>query len=158
MNTPPKNSAHAGLLVNQALLKLVKQYGEASYNLLFNQFGDLELSPKYANTRFANKLGYLCQTDQLQRNGMGRKAIYTLGHLAFKSKRGTALAASRRCEARSNAAIHDPIDAADSYLCHKAQPNQYDVLHAPTYMPAPTQELRPGALDFKRIASHGLQC
>ncbi|MCM2340435.1 hypothetical protein [Rhodoferax sp.] len=155
MNTLPKNSAHAGLLVNQALLKLVKQYGEASYGLLFDQFGDLELSPKYAHTRFSNKLGYLCQTDQLLRNGLGRKAVYTLGHLAFKPKRGTALA-SRHCE--RSAAIHDPIESEDSYLVSKALPNQYDVMRAPTWQASHAPVLRPGALDYQRYASHGDRC
>lgn len=150
MNTPPKNSAHAGLLVNQALLKLVKKYGEASYGLLFDQFGDLELSPKYAHTRFSNKLGYLCQTDQLLRNGLGRKAVYKLGHLAFKSKRGTALA--------QRAGALPPMEADDSYLVSKALPNHYDVMRAPTWQASHATVLRPGALDYQRYASHGDRC
>ena len=161
MNTPSKKSANAGFLVNQALLRLVKENGEASYSVLFEQFGDVELSPIYANSRFANKLGYLCQTDQLQRSGFGRKAVYALGPLAFKPQPGTLrswdamAAASRHCEARSNAAIHDP---ADSYLSSKALPNQFDVMRAPEFTPRPTTVLRPGALDYQRIASHGFPC
>ena len=40
-----------------------------------------------------------------------------------------------------------------------AQPNRYDVMRAPEYKPAAvTGAMRPGAEDFKHIASLGLRC
>lgn len=154
----PEKTCHQQSDINHALLVLVKQCDEASYSLLFDLFGELERNTTAAHTRFSKKLEYLCYTDQLQRTGMGKKAVYKLGHLAFKPQPGTALA-MRHCEARSNAAIQEPpIAAEDSYLFHKAQPIRYDVVHAPVYMPPPTTVLRPGALDFKRVASHGFPC
>ena len=152
----PEKTCHQQSDRNLALLTLVHQYGSASYGLLFDQFGDLDLNPTYAHTRFSKKLQYLCYTDQLQREGMGKKAVYTLGHLAFKPQPGTALAASRHCE--RSAAIHDPIDPEDSYLVSKAQPNQYDVMAAPEFTPRTATVLRPGALDYQRYASHGDRC
>lgn len=153
----PEKTCHQQSDANMALLTLVKQYGEASYSLLFDQFGDLDLNPTYAHTRFSKKLQYLCYTDQLQRSGIGKKAIYTLGHLAFKPQPGTALA-MRHCEVRSNAAIHDPIDPEDAYLVSKALPNQYDVMRAPTWQASHAPVLRPGALDYQRYASRGDRC
>jgi hypothetical protein len=151
-----EKTCHQQSDVNLALLKLIKQYGQACYTLLFDQFGNLERNTTAAHTRFSKKLQYLCYTDQLQRTGMGKKAVYTLGHLAFKPQPGTALAASRHCE--RSAAIHDPIDPADSYLVSKALPNQYDVMAAPEFTPPPATVLRPGALDYQRYASHGDRC
>jgi hypothetical protein len=37
-------------------------------------------------------------------------------------------------------------------------PRQLDVMHGPTYRPAPSHVARPGALDAARIASHGTLC
>ena len=154
----PEKTCHQQSDANLALLKLIKQYGEASYSLLFDQFGELELNPTYAHTRFSIKLQYLCYTDQLQRSGIGKKAVYTLGHLAFKPQPGTALAARVRSEVRSNAAIHDPIDSEDSYLVSKALPNQFDVMRAPVLQASRATVLRPGALDYQRYASRGDRC
>ena len=40
-----------------------------------------------------------------------------------------------------------------------AQPNRYDVMRAPEYRPpAATGAMRPGAEDFKHIASLGVRC
>lgn len=151
MNTLPRKTANVGFLVNQALLRLVKQYGQASYSLLFDQYGDVDLSANYANTRFANKLGYLCQTEQLQRSGFGHKAMYTLGPRAFKSKYGTA-------PVQQPQVVLTPVEAAGSYLVSKALPNQYDVMRAPQFTPPPATVLRPGALNYQRYASHGDRC
>jgi hypothetical protein len=168
MNTQPRITAHAGLLVNQALLKLVKQYGEASYGLLFDQFGELELHANYAHARFSKKLIYLCSTGQLQRLGWGKKAIYKLGHLAFMPQPGTARAArcgsgapvvAAPCGSGALAAIepdsHRPEGGPPT---SKATPINYDVMRAPTLQIALTPALRPGALDYQRYASHGSRC
>ena len=56
------------------------------------------------------------------------------------------------------AAIHDPIDLADSYLVSKALPIQYDVMRAPKLPASRAPVLRPGALDYQRYASHGDRC
>lgn len=148
----PEKTCHQQSDANLALLTLVHQYGSASYGLLFDQFGDLNLSPASAHKRFSKKLQYLCYTDQLQRTGTGKKAVYTLGHLAFKPQPGTALAASlQRTPTR-------PTAAEDSYLLRKALPNQYNVLHAPSYVPTANAALRPGSLDYQRYASFGDRC
>lgn len=158
MNAQKRNSAHAGLLVNQALLKLVRdsseagKAGEASYALPFAQFGDLSLSLDYAHRRFSDKLGYLCQTDQLLRTGLGRKAIYKLGRMAFKSKRSAALTASLP---GAEALPSEPDDACQ---VSKALPNQYDVMRAPMWQVSHATVLRAGALDYQRYASHGDRC
>ena len=168
MNTPPRITAHAGLLKNQALLKLVKQYGEASYGLLFDQFGELELHTNYAHARFSKKLIYLCATYQLQRMGWGKKAIYKLGHLAFMPQPGTARAA--RCGS-STPVVSPPYGsgalAAIEPNSHrpeggpptsKATPINYDVMRAPTLQTTLTPALRPCALDYQRYASRGVSC
>ena len=148
----PEKTCHQQSDANLALLTLVHQYGSASYGLLFDQFGDLALNPTYAHTRFSKKLQYLCYTDQLQRTGTGKKAVYTLGHLAFKPQPGTALAASlQRTPTR-------PTAAEDSYLVSKALPNQHDVMRAPVFAPSPSMALRPGSLDYQRYASFGDRC
>jgi hypothetical protein len=156
------------MLNNQALLKLVKQYGEACYGLLFDQFGELELCPESAHKRFSKKLIYLCATGQLHRNGWGKKAIYKLGHLAFMPQPGTARAA--RCGS-STPVVSPPYGsgalAAIEPNSHrpeggpptsKATPINYDVMRAPTLQIALTPALRPGALDYQRYASHGGRC
>ena len=179
MNTPQRITANAGMTNNQALLKLVKQYGEACYGLLFDQFAELELCPESAHKRFSKKLIYLCATAQLQRNGWGKKAIYTLGHLAFKPQPGTARAArcesgdpvgAAPCGSGAIAAIepnsHRPeggpptenCDADDASVPSKATPIDYDVMRAPTLQITLTPALRPGALDYQRYASRGVSC
>lgn len=164
MNTSPRNSPNAELQVNQALLTLVKQYGVAGFNLLFDQFGELELSAKYAHKRFGRKLQYLCYTDQLKRHGvgLGKKAVYTLGPLAFKRQPGTTR--SMPVATGYGTLIHAPSQANamagdDAHLATKALPNQYDVMRAPVLQAPPCcQVLRPGALDYQRYASHGVRC
>lgn len=154
----PEKTCHQQSDANLALLTLVKQYGEASYGLLFDQFGELERNTTAAHTRFSKKLQYLCYTDQLQRTGMGKKAVYTLGHLAFKPQPGTALAAKVKSLAAQPTCAPAPIAAEDSYLLSKALPNQYDVMRAPTWQASHAPVLRPGALDYQRYASHGDRC
>jgi hypothetical protein len=164
MRSALKNSPNAELLVNQALLTLVKQYGQASFGLLFDQFGDLELSASYAHRRFGRKLQYLCYTDQLMRHGMGlgKKAVYSLGPLAFKRQPGTtrAMPVTTAYGTVIHAASQPTgLAAQDPGQTSRALPRQYDVMRAPVLQAPPCcQVLRPGALDYQRYASHGARC
>lgn len=43
-------------------------------------------------------------------------------------------------------------------LPNVALPQQINVMHGPVYRPEPSPVLRPGALDYRRIASRGYRC
>lgn len=154
MSEPVKTNAQQSE-TNFAMLKLVRQYGSASFALLLDQFGEPDFSQRYALERFQKKLSYLCFTDQLVRTGRGPKALYTLGHLAFKPQPGTRAARGLEPVATRPA----PRVAADeSYQVSRAMPNLYDVMRAPVLCAPPASVLRPGALDHLRYASRGNRC
>lgn len=47
---------------------------------------------------------------------------------------------------------------APAQLPNVALPPQINVMHGPVYRPEPAPVLRPGALDYQRIASRGYRC
>ncbi|BEU96583.1 hypothetical protein ACDW_22880 [Acidovorax sp. DW039] len=47
---------------------------------------------------------------------------------------------------------------ASAPLPNLALPPQINVMHGPVYRPEPSPVLRPGALDYQRIASRGYRC
>lgn len=48
--------------------------------------------------------------------------------------------------------------SADSWVGTVVPPRQHSVLDGPTYVPEPDAALRSGALDYRRVASHGVRC
>ena len=140
---------HAQSDTNLALLNLVKQYGQCGYGLLFDQFGDLELGTEQAHRKFQKRLEYLVYMDRLEFSGHGRQRKFWL------------VPAGLPRPAMLNPACTPALTAAQaavSYVGPKVPPRQTDVMHADVYVPGPGLALRPGALDFKRHASHGNRC
>lgn len=48
--------------------------------------------------------------------------------------------------------------AKPKFLGPTTPPRDFDVMHAPPYVPPSDQAARAGSMDFKRCASHGYQC
>lgn len=130
---------------NVALLNRVARLGQCSWTDLYCFFGDQDATGKEMQPgplrRFNAKLGYLVYSGQLQRSGRGQHQVLSLGPKALGV---TALAPQVR-----------------QALCpddRMAMPRCNDVIHAPMYQPPRQQSLRPGSLDFLRIASRGNRC
>jgi hypothetical protein len=47
---------------------------------------------------------------------------------------------------------------ADNWVGAVVPPRQHNVMDGPTYVPEPDASLRAGALDYRRVASHGVRC
>jgi hypothetical protein len=65
----------------------------------------------------------------------------------------TVSAAAEAAEAAAAAAV-----APGPYVGAVVPSACFDLMHAPTYVPPAGPALRPGALDYKRCASHGVRC
>jgi hypothetical protein len=149
MSDTIQKTHHAQSDTNLALLNLIKQYGQCSYGLLFDQFGDLDLPRNQAHHKFARRLEYLLGQGRIDYSGRGRQRKFWL--LEVTKPRPPAL------DPASMPAL-TAAQAAASYLGPKVPPRQVDVMHCDVYVPGPGLALRPGALDFKRHASHGDRC
>ena len=48
--------------------------------------------------------------------------------------------------------------SVDDWVGTVVLPRQHSVLDGPVYVPEPDTAMRPGALDYRRVASHGVRC
>jgi hypothetical protein len=142
---------------NVDLLNFVNQRGEASFHALCANFGPSEPASRSARQQFIGKLSYLVRTQQLCKRGHGLTAHYWLGALACQPQPQPAPPQPKRCV----------LPPADSLLPQHISPWQipitatppaYDAMHAPAYLPPAMTAMRPGALDYRAIASHGHRC
>lgn len=63
-----------------------------------------------------------------------------------------------RAQAKPPAAVETAAAGPLAGPLAVAAPRRVDVMHGPTYQPAATAVVRPGALDTRRIASRGTRC
>lgn len=157
--TPPPKSAHAQSLVNYELLKFVNQRGRAAWLDLFNAFGEGPDDSRMARHRFGKKLEYLIYTGRLQASGKGKYRMFSLGPDANTEVPARGRTNSQAGQCSGVAVLTEALNPQLlQYAGQLVPPRQYDAMHGETYthvLPAPT---RPGALDYKRWASHGHQC
>lgn len=140
--------------LNLALLNFVNQRGQASWAELFAAFGEGDASATTDARRFSCKLEYLTLTQRLQHTGRARSRIFSIGPLAGK-------AATLRGRTTTKVGQADGSDTARPYphLQHLGAvvPARLHVATG-TYVPPTQTAMRPGALDYKRHASHGFPC
>jgi len=171
----PIEKTHAGQSdVNLALLNLVKQYGECSYAMLFDQFGDMTLMPRLAHTKFGKKLAYMLYVEHLQCNDarLMCNRRYTLGPMAGKRPPGCNQWREYSPDAKvapqdsylpehvdaQPASPASPANLARYYRGPVVPPRQFNTMTAPVYVPPPSPAMRPGSLDYQRHASYGHRC
>ncbi|MCB8748333.1 hypothetical protein LHU53_15640 [Rhodoferax sp. U2-2l] len=142
---------HAQNPVNVAILNYVAERSQASYAELFAAFADLQTSEVKAHARFSKKMEYLCFTQQLCSRGRGHDRVFSLGAQAGKSSAATRW--NTRPHAPKAAPERTAADARDA-PAFALSPSRLTVTVLPTRSPA----LRPGALDFKSVASRGFAC
>ncbi len=167
---------HAQNPVNVALLQFVAESSQASYQVLFDKFGDLQDSLVKAHARFSKKMEYLCFTNQLCSRGRGHDRVFSLGPEAGKAGSAGKMAgnyAAHVARVRSQAAAKANADT-DAELVARAMErlaSQVDhqrratapainvmAVDYPLYQAPPHPALRPGALDYQRYAARGVRC
>ena len=155
---------HAQNPVNVALLNYVAELDQASYQVLFDKFADLQTSEVKAHARFSKKMEYLCFTQRLCSTGRGHDRVFSLGPEAGKAGHSRGYAgqyAAHVARVRSKAAAVAQVAPAAALDTppQRTPPNTYDVMRAPVFVPPRTSAaLRPGSLDYRRVASHGVRC
>jgi len=136
--------------LNLALLNHVQQQASVNYQELFRLFGDNSDSLIKAHARFSKKMEYLTYTNQLQSTGRGHDRVFTLGAEAGKPKASAHLGA-KPSSRKQQAAM--PTSSPGMPLPY-ANLGRLLANALPTRSPV----LRPGALDFKCVASRGFAC
>lgn len=137
--------------VNRAIVAYVARCGHATRQAILCHLDTLGLATE---TQIYN----LCATAVLV-NTTPRKAfaLYATGPKAalFLPVEGPATV-----EAAVRATPQpDPAHLAETkWVGHKAPPRQYDVMHAPVWVPPVNTPARPGATDFLQHASRGHRC
>ena len=167
---------HAQNPVNVVILNYVAELDQASYQALFDKFADLQTSEVKAHARFSKKMEYLCFTRQLSSTGRGHDRVFSLGPEAGKAGHSRGFAsnyAAHVARVRSQAAakaaaaadaelVARAIERQASQVDHRrpATANSINVMHPdyPTYQQPRHPALRPGALDYQRVASRGNRC
>lgn len=164
---------HAQNPVNVAILNYVAELDQASYQALFDKFGNLSDSLVKAHARFSKKMEYLCFTQQLCSTGRGHDRVFSIGPEAGKAGRSRGYAdrsqprspagqyAAHVARVRSKAAAAAQVAPAAALDTppERTPPNTYDVMRAPVFVPPRTSAaLRPGSLDYRDHASHGVRC
>lgn len=167
---------HAQNPVNVAILNYVAEVDQASYQVLFDKFADLQTSEVKAHARFSKKMEYLCFTQQLCSRGRGHDRVFGIGPEAGKTGRSGRPAgqyAAHVARVRSQAAAKAAA-AADAELVSRAierQASQVDhqrpatapsinvtAASYPLYKAPPSPAVRPGALNYQSVASRGNRC
>lgn len=162
MTTLPTLNNHFGrprLQANVDLLNFVNQRGEVSFTTLFANFGGGDLACRRTRRQFICRLSYMVRNQQLCKRGYGLTAYYWLGALACQPQ--------PQLQPKPQAPKRCVLPPADSLLPEHISPWQipitatapaYDAMHAPLYQPPVMTAMRPGALDYRAIASHGHRC
>lgn len=126
--------------LNLQILNHVAQHEPCGFEALFTLFGEAP-HDRDARARFSKRLSYLTYSAQLQITNLNGKRHWC---------------APLGDEAPEPAT--EPVDAQPAWVGSVVPSPMNDVMHCPAYVPACAPVLRPGALDFKRLASRGDRC
>lgn len=122
---------------NQQLLDFIEAHQPIGLSALFASFDGAGESL----TAFTKRLHYLKKQGWLLSAGKSTRAVWS------RSSERPSQALPPKVAPQPAAAVGWPVP-----------PRQHNVMHGPTYQPAASPALRPGALDFMRLASHGNRC
>jgi hypothetical protein len=179
---------HAQNPINIEVLNFVHQRGHATWQELFNAFGEGEASSNSVVQRFGKKLEYLVYTDKLQATGRGRARTFYIGLMAGKppcgrgrtdvhprytdpAMGGRSPGNGGQITARAAGVCSDPhytltpITADPHYAPEPTYtpvtltpPRQTNTMAADPYVPPTQTAMRAGSLDYQRYASFGDRC
>lgn len=122
---------------NQQLLDFIEAHQPIGLSALFASFDGAGESIN----AFSKRLHYLKAQGWLLNAGASTRAVWS------RSSERPSHTLQPRLALQPAAAVGQPVP-----------PRQHNVMHGPTYRPAAAPALRPGALDFMRLASHGHRC
>lgn len=97
--------------------------------------------PHQNRTQMLKRLGNLCDSNWLERYEEAGKTYWSV------------LPGSRYQLGKLRKSADVPVEAPAI-----VPPRRVNVMHGPTYQPAPAFTARPGALDASHIRSHGVRC
>jgi hypothetical protein len=123
---------------NQQLLDFIEAHQPIGLSALFANFDGAGESLH----AFSKRLHYLKAQGWLLNAGASTRAVWSRS-------------SERPSHTLQPKVVAQPVAAAVGQL---VPPRQHNVMHGPTYQPAAGTALRPGALDFMRLASHGHRC
>lgn len=129
--------------VSQAVLCYVYEHPDCEFKELQTLFYPDAPSGKGSATEgFRARLAYLVSVGHLKRTQIDSVCGYRIGNGIRPPKPEP---------------VHAAVEAADPAL-QRTPSAQYDRMHGSAFIYTMSEPTRPGALDFKRIASHGYQC
>lgn len=128
---------------NQQLLDFIQAHQPIGLSDLFARFDGAGENL----TAFSKRLHYLKKQGWLLTAGASTRAVWS------RSSARPSHTLQRRLTTQPKLALQP-----SAAVGHLVPPRQHNVMHGPTYQPAAGTALRPGALDFMRLSSHGHRC
>ena len=136
---------------NRALLQHVASCQPCRFEELYRSFGD-QADLESGRNRFAKRLSYLVNTNRL-------KPVNVAGTRCWELAVATPVAQPVEPVGVMVREVAAPeTDPAPPWVGTMVPARQVDVMHCPNYVPDRDLAARPGAFDYKRVASRGVRC
>lgn len=136
--------------LNLELINHVATHEPCGFDDLFAVFGGTPLDGA-AKLKFSKRLSYLVNGGKLCLMNHGGRRHWCVPQVETEAE-AAALEGAMDCPATTLA------EQAKKWVGTVVPPRQHSVMHGALYVPEAETALRPGALDYRRVPTHGVRC